>query len=143
MGRVEANVTVEAPAARLWEVLVDVESWPRWLSTMTSVQRLDDGPLKVGSSARVVQPKMRPMVWTVTELAPERSFTWVADAPGVKVTGEHTITRLDDDRAELELAATTAGPLAFLVDLFAGRRTRDYVAREAAGTKAAAETAGH
>ena len=139
MGRSVACVMVEAPVARVWEVLVDVESWPQWTLTMTSVRRLDDGPLRVGSSARIEQPKLRPMVWTVTELAPERSFTWVARVPGVAITGEHTITRLDDARTRLDLAASSAGPLAFLADLVAGRRTRDYVAREAAGTKAAAE----
>jgi len=63
----------------------------------------------------------------------------VARVPGVAITGEHTITRLDDARTRLDLAASSAGPLAFLADLVAGRRTRDYVAREAAGTKAAAE----
>jgi uncharacterized membrane protein len=139
MGRSVASVVVEAPTARVWDVLVDVESWPRWTPTVTSVRRLDDGPLRVGSSARIEQPKLRPMVWTVTELVPERSFTWVARVPGVAITGEHTITRLDDGRTRLDLVATSSGPLAFLADLLAGWRTRDYVAREAAGIKAAAE----
>ena len=105
-------MVIEAPVARVWEVLVDVESWPRWTPTMTSVRRLDDGPLRVGSSARIEQPKLRPMVWTVTELVPERSFNWVARVPGLAITGEHTITRLDDGRTRLDLAATSSGPLA-------------------------------
>lgn len=106
---------------------------------MTSVRRLDDGPLRVGSSARIEQPRLRPMVWTVTELVPERGFTWVATVPGLTITGEHTITALPDGRTRLDLVATGTGPLARVADLLAGRRSRRYVDLEAAGTKAAAE----
>jgi uncharacterized protein YndB with AHSA1/START domain len=139
MSHSHASTDIDAPVSKVWEVLVDVESWPRWTDSIDSVRRLDEGPLRVGSSARIEQPKLRPMVWTVSELVPERSFTWAARMPGVVVTGEHTITRLDDGRTRLDLAAEGGGPFAFLADLLTGRRVRQYVGLEAAGMKAAAE----
>ena len=140
MGRVSrASATVEASPGRVWAALVDVEDWPRWTPSMTSVRRLDDGPLRVGSAARIEQPGLRPLVWTVCELTAERSFSWVTRLPGLRITGVHTITPLPDGRARLDLAAIGTGPLARLADLLGGRRTRRYVELEAAGTKAAAE----
>ncbi len=136
-----ASTDIDAPFSRVWEVLVDVESWPNWTDSIDSVRRLDEGPLRVGSSAHVEQPKLRPMVWTVSELVPEQSFTWAARMPGVVVIGKHTLTGLDDGRTRLDLAAKGAGPLSFLADLLTGRRVRQYVGLEAAGMKAAAEAA--
>lgn len=106
---------------------------------MTAVQRLDSGPLQVGSTARVEQPRMRPLTWTVTELVPESTFTWATAATGMHIAGTHTITEIDTGRTQLDLAITSTGPLAAIVDLAVGRRTRRYLQLEAAGVKAAAE----
>ena len=139
MSKSHASVTIDAPVATVWQVLVDVESWPRWTESISSVQRLDEGPLKVGSTARIEQPRLKPMVWTVSELVPEKFFTWTARVPGVVVTGTHTIAPDGDGGTRLELAAEGSGPLTFLTDLLTGRRVREYVGLEAAGMKAAAE----
>jgi uncharacterized membrane protein len=139
MSRIEAAAAIAAPVALVWDVLVDVEDWPRWTESMTSVRRLDDGPLRVGSSARIEQPRMRPMVWTVTELVPLQTFTWTTRAPGITIAGIHRVHAEGGGATRLELAAVGSGPLAGIADLLAGRRTRRYVQLEAAGIKAAAE----
>lgn len=36
-------IDIDAPIERVWELTVDVEAWPRYTPTMTSVERLDDG----------------------------------------------------------------------------------------------------
>jgi uncharacterized membrane protein len=134
-------VHISAPLDHVWEVLTNVEDWPRWTTSMDTVQRLDVGPLQVGSSARVEQPKLRPAVWTVTELERLHTFTWVAHQPGVRITGVHTLTREPDGRVRLDLTAAGSGPLARMADMIMGKRVRNYVQLEAAGLKAAAEAA--
>ncbi|WP_460683527.1 SRPBCC family protein [Modestobacter lapidis] len=49
-GPVEQSTTidVEASVEQVWEVLREVGQWPEWAPTVTSVRRLDDGPLAVG-----------------------------------------------------------------------------------------------
>ena len=85
------RIDVEAPVEQVWEVLREVERWPEWAPTVTSVRRLDDGPLAVGSRVRVEQPRIPPTEYVVTELEPSRSFTWVATGPGVRTTARHLL----------------------------------------------------
>ena len=62
------RIDVEAPVEQVWAVPREVERWPEWAPTVTSVRRLDDGPLAVGSRVRVEQPRIPPTEYVVTEL---------------------------------------------------------------------------
>ena len=58
---------------------------------MRRVTRLDKGPFQVGSRARVVQPKLVPSTWQVTELEENLGFAWLSSSPGVRAIGGHWI----------------------------------------------------
>ncbi len=131
--------TVYARAERVWQLLFDVAGWPGWTESMRVINRLDDGPLTVGSRARVTQPKGRPTVWTVTELDPLHNFTWTNRQPGLSLTAVHLIEDAGDQvRTTLEFLGS--GLLAPLGSLIAGSRIRSYLDMESAGLKRAAES---
>ena len=134
--RFEASIDIAAPAERVFAVYSDVERWPEWTRSVTSVERLDDGPLRVGSRARVRQPRLPTAVWEVTELVPDRSFTWVARGPGIVTTGSHVVTPLDGDGVNATAALEQAGPLGSLMGRLTKRLTNEYLETEVRALKA-------
>jgi len=139
--RTEHTVTVEAPPEAVWAVLVDVESWPQVTASMDSVERLDAGPLRVGSRARIRQPKLPTAVWTVTELTEPERFTWVATGPGVRTTAMHEVSG-SGGTSRLRLELTQAGPLGSALGRLARGLVERYLSLEADGIKRRAEGRG-
>jgi uncharacterized membrane protein len=82
---------IDAPAAVVWQLTTDVEQWPTLFETVQRVERLDDGPLRVGSTARIKQPGQSPAIWTVTELDPSSRFVWQTRRPGLQLVATHEI----------------------------------------------------
>jgi len=132
-------IDIAAPPARVWEVLSNVEQWPDWTPTVTSVRRLDDGPLNRGSRARISQPRLPETEYVVTELIPGRSFTWVASAPGVLTTARHDAEPLPDGGTRVRLSVSQAGWLGSVMGRLYRGLTDRYLANEAKGLKASCE----
>ena len=133
------SVDIAAPCERVWEVMVDVERWSEWTDTVTWVRRLDEGPLRPGSRAKINQPKVPETEYVVTELEPGRSFTWVATGPGVLTTARHSIEPLATGGSRVRLSVEQAGWLGSLMGRFYRGLTDRYLATEAAGLKARCE----
>jgi uncharacterized membrane protein len=139
--RFEATIDVAAPAERVFGVYSDVEHWPDWTPSVTSVERLDQGPLRVGSQARIKQPRLPVAVWEVTELVPGRSFTWVARGPGVVTTGSHVVApAAGGDRSAVTASLEQGGALGSLLGLLTKGLTNRYLDMEVRGLKAHCET---
>lgn len=134
-------IEIIAPPFQVWETLIDVERWPGWTESVTSIERLDDGPLAVGSRARILQPKLIPAVWQVTELNErDHIFVWKTGKPGVKLTASHIVERTAlGSRVTLKL--TYGG----LLGPFMAYQLKDlnwtYITMEAKGLKACCEKA--
>jgi hypothetical protein len=106
---------------------------------VTSVRRLDDGPLAAGSRVRVEQPRIPPTEYVVTELEPSRSFTWVATGPGVRTTARHLLEELGTGTTRVTLAVEQAGPVGVVMGRFYRGLTDRYLTAEAEGIKARCE----
>jgi hypothetical protein len=120
--------------------MYDVERWPEWTASMSSVQLVAGGPLLLGSRVRVRQPRLPATTWTVTELVPGESFTWVASGPGFTTTASHRIAP-SASGSDVTLAVDQTGPLGVLVGRLTARLTRRYLTMEAEGLRARAEQA--
>ena len=143
MNRVEQSTSIDVAASpeRVWEVLADVETWPEWTDSVTSVKRLDDGQLVVGSRVEISQPRIPTGTYTVTALEPGRAFTWEQRQPGSTVTAHHECEPLADGGTRVELRVVMSGALGGVVGRLYRRLTVRYLAMEATGLKLRAEEA--
>jgi uncharacterized membrane protein len=134
------EVEIQAPPELVWAVMRDVERWPEWTQTVTSIKLLDRGPLTVGSRAIIRQPKLPPAKWRVTELdEPRRSFAWASWGPGVRVIARHWVEACGQgSRATLSLRFS--GILAGLFGYVTRGLNDRYLAIEAKGLKKRSET---
>ena len=137
---IDITTNIAAPATLVWATIADVERWPEWTASVTSVRRLDEGPLRVGSQAEIKQPGFPRVVWTVTDIVEGATFTWEARSPGIRSVGTHTVTG-DSDHASIRLGISQTGPLAGIMRLLFGKRSTRYVQMEGAGIKARCEAA--
>jgi uncharacterized membrane protein len=136
--RFESVVEVAADPARAWEIYADVERWPEWTASVTSVERLDDGPLHVGARTRVRQPRLPVATWTVVALDPGREFRWESTAPGLRTVGTHLVEPTPGG-CRVTARLDQLGPMGGLVGRLWRGLTERYLALETAGLKDRAE----
>ncbi|GAA2732393.1 hypothetical protein GCM10009867_08170 [Pedococcus aerophilus] len=133
------TIDIAAPPARVWEVLSDVERWPDWTDTVRWVRRIDDGPLRTGSTAKISQPKIPTVDYVVTELEPGTSFTWVSGGGAARTTASHVIAPLPGGGTRVTLAVRQEGWLGSTVGRLYRGLTDRYLKGEAAGLKVRSE----
>ena len=118
--------------------MTDVERWHEWTESISSIEKLDAGELRVGSRARVRQPKLAPVTMTVTEIIPDRGFTWIASAPGVLVTASHRVVpKGTGSQATIELHFD--GLAGGLIGRLTSGLNEHYLALESSGLKRRSE----
>jgi uncharacterized membrane protein len=127
------SLHIDAPASTVWRHLMDVERWPDWAPTVTEVERLDDGPLDVGTRIRAKQPKLLPMVWHVSELESDRVFGWRTGNAGAAAIATHSLAPREAGGVDFTLSIRFHGVLGPLAELLLGRRARRDVAAVAHG----------
>ena len=138
------TLDIAAPIETVWALTLDIESWPDMSPTMISVTRLDDGPLRVGSEARVKQPAQLPTTWTVTRLESPTFFEWEARIFGVTTTASHRLEATDAG-CRNTLSVQMSGRGSGLLRGIAGRPIQRALEQENEGFRAAAtaDTANH
>ena len=113
--RFEDSAVIAAPASTVWEVYSDVGHWPG--DGLRHLRRAARPGPAAGGLAGPDPPAPAPVAeWTVTEIDPGRSFTWVARGPGVRTTGTHVVEP-HGDGAGPPRSSTQGGPLGPVVGL--------------------------
>ncbi|TMR29537.1 SRPBCC family protein, partial [Nonomuraea zeae] len=54
--RYRTDTVIDAPLSTIWKLQTDVERWPSWQPPVTTIERLDHGPLRKGSRFRWTTP---------------------------------------------------------------------------------------
>jgi len=139
MAAYHATTDIQAPAGRVWAVLSAVEAWPQWMPTVSSVEPLLEASLEVGRRYRVIQPKLRPMVWTVSIVETDRRFEWRARSPGMELVADHVIESSGPAAARVRLRFEFKGLVGIVLGAVFGTLTRSYLSQEARALKCRAE----
>ena len=135
----EDSVEIDAPPQLVWDVFSDVEHWPDWTASVTSLVGLDAPALAVGRRFAIKQPGMAKLVWTVTEIDPGSSWTWVQRAPGSLVTARHDVIAQPAGRTLVRQQLDQGGALGALVGRLMVKKTKRFLELEAQGLKARSE----
>ncbi len=122
-----AEGSISRPPAEVFRFVATdhFHNHPKWDPSVREIVPTTPGPMRVGSTARLVREdrgKRVEGVMEVTEYEPDRSFTVVSRFGAFVLTARATLEPLDTGRTRLRLAIDTqaSGLMRFLLPLFAG-----------------------
>ena len=138
----EDSIEIDAPPQLVWEVFSDVEHWPEWTASVTSLVGRDGSNLAVGKRFSIKQPGMSKLNWKVTEIDPGSSWTWVQRSPGVRVSARHWVIPQPNGRTLVRQQLDQRGVVGALVGRLMVKKTRRFLEQEAQGLKARSEQLG-
>jgi Polyketide cyclase / dehydrase and lipid transport len=132
-------VEIKVSPARIWPVLLDVEHWPEWTTSVTRVQRMDIGRLTLGCRTRIWQPKLMPAVWQVTSLDEKRHiFAWTTHTFGIEIVARHQVDAVGA-HSRVILTLNYSGLFGAIIARLYRDLNWDYLAREANGLRTRCE----
>jgi len=135
----EDSLEIDAPPHLVWQVFTDVEHWPDWTPSVTSLVGRDGADLAVGRRFAIKQPGMSKLVWKVTEIDPGSSWTWVQRSPGVQVTARHWVSAQSGGGAVVRQQLEQRGIIGALVGRLMHKKTKRFLEQEAHGLKSRTE----
>jgi uncharacterized membrane protein len=135
----DSSIAIDAPPSVVWETFADVERWPAWTASVTSLRALDGADLETGARFEIKQPRFPRLTWTVTEVDPGRSWTWRSKTVGNTTLASHWVEAQADGSTLVRQRIDQRGPGGVLFGVLFRGLTRKYLALEGEGLKAASE----
>ena len=112
MRRMLVDIEIAAPAARVWEVITDLDSAPSRLSAVESIERLDGGgPIRVGTRWRETRRMFGQSAteeMQVVALEPPRSYVIGAEGGGAVYRTELQVAPEGERASHLSMSFTAA-----------------------------------
>ena len=140
--RFEESIEIDAQQQRVWDVLSDLEAWPKRIESVDVVELLTPAPVAIGSRVRLKQPKLPEGTWDITVWDAPSYFEFRQKSGGITSVAGHRVEALEEGRSRLTLSLDMRGLLIPVVALFYRGLTNRYMTIEAQGMKRAAESAG-
>ncbi|HKY46968.1 MAG TPA: SRPBCC family protein [Acidimicrobiia bacterium] len=139
--RFEQSIDIDAEQQRVWDVLSDLEAWPRRIETVDVVELLTPAPIGPGSRILLKQPKLPEGTWEVTVWEAPSYFEWRQKSGGISSVAGHRVESLARVRSRLTLSLDMRGLAIPMIGLFYKGLVNRYMSIEADGMKIAAESA--
>ena len=135
----DCAIEIDAPPALVWDVFADVERWPDWNTSVSSLTALDGPGLAAGKRFEIKQPRLPKLVWEVTEIVEGASWTWEQRSPGGRTIASHEVVATNGGRTLVRQRLDQQGPVGTLVARLMRGTTKRYLELEAQGLKARSE----
>jgi hypothetical protein len=93
--KTEKVIVVKAPVEKIWKLMLDIGSWPRWFPTLKAAGAIAGEPLAQGSVFSFKLALMGPalnMKVTVVESKPNRRVAWAGGMLGVSAVHSFDFT---------------------------------------------------
>jgi len=136
----EQSIDIDAGQQRVWDVLSDIEAWPRRVDTVDVAELLTPAPLAKGSRVRLEQPKLGEGTWDITVWDAPSYFEMTQKSVGITSVAGHRVEALEGGRSRLTLSVDMRGWLVPVAGLFSKMTTR-YLTGSAEDMKRVAESA--
>lgn len=110
----EGRARIEAAPADVFTYLSDLDNLAEWQSGVVSARRVDSGPMRVGSSARLTRDLVGQRLdvpLTVSEYEPPGRLGITTEASGVRVAAMLDLRPLDDGATDLLFAMEIRGSM--------------------------------
>lgn len=86
--------TIATNPQKVYSIWTDIEKWHLWTNSVTKISFLKRKRFEIGVQARILQPKLSPTVWTITEIIPNELFTWHTKKIGIKIIAKHSLKNI-------------------------------------------------
>ncbi|MGH9894502.1 MAG: SRPBCC family protein, partial [bacterium] len=128
--RFEESIDINARQQRVWDVLSDLEAWPRRIETVDVVELLTPAPVGKGSRVRLKQPKLPEGTWDISLWEAPTYFEFRQKSGGMTNVAGHRVEALDEGRSRLTLSLDMRGLLTPVIALFYKGTTKRYMTIE-------------
>ena len=135
---IEKSSVINAEPKVIYTILTRLENWNQWTKSITSISLLNTEEIEVGTRIKVIQPKLSPATWTITEIKENSSLVWEKKSVGLKMTAKHSIIN-DSHNVLVELSVIYEGFFARLAYKLTSSLTDRYMTMELNGLKTESE----
>ena len=132
------EIEIQEFAEVIWSVMIDVERWNEWTTTVTCIKKLNEGSFGKGTRLLVKQPKLPQAIWSVSEIEDGKSFTMAKGNLFLRVEARHKLEIIRNGTL-VTLSLVFSGLFAKRVAKKYRFLMEEYLAIEAAGLKTESE----
>ena len=130
MRSIERRGEIAADPETIFAFLAEVENLPHWQPGVTAARRMTEGPMRIGSVARVTTRAMGQTVEadvTVIELETPRHLAFETEVSSVRVIASVDVSAIGPDRSEVVVAlrVQASGFMSFAEPMIAGAAEKE------------------